>query len=224
MSHIASVQQLFGQTCVLKPDPFKNCEVANRFQLNHQCASSLAVSQQLQLAFHSMTKRDFVNIILNFRTMAVVFTTDICKMYCQSQDQLDDSKYQCILWHQSTEENVFTISELLLRDVFVDDIITGANAVEEALQLKSELLSNLRFSEALIKTQAQLKVLGVHWCPITDEFTYHINVPQLSITKLGNLLTITRLFDPCVMVWVKIFLQTLWTLDLEWDQPLPEET
>ncbi|KAJ8873241.1 hypothetical protein PR048_026875 [Dryococelus australis] len=49
------------------------------------------------------------------------------------------------------------------------------------------------------ETNPTIKILGVHRCPVIDEFVYHINIPQL--------------FDPCgwvspVIVYVKMLFQT----------------
>lgn len=170
---------------------------------------------------------------------------------------LASSPYQALrtlMQLASDESQDFPLAaQSLLRDVFVDDVVTGANSLEEAMKLKFELVSLLQrggfelrkwssnsttllenvpvHQREVLKNLDQdgcpsVKVLGIHWCPETDEFTYHVNVPQLSLTKRGILSTIARLYDPCgwvspVVVWGKILLQMLWTLGLDWDQPVP---
>ncbi|KAJ8890434.1 hypothetical protein PR048_009943 [Dryococelus australis] len=109
--------------CVLKPDPFKNYEVAN--MMPHHAVlkeaifdvfitTSTGVSLNDLLSTGTKLERDIGDIILNFPTMPVS-TTDICKMYHQIQIHPDD----------------------------LDGIVTGVNSVEEAFQLKVELVSPL---------------------------------------------------------------------------------
>ncbi|XP_062716335.1 uncharacterized protein LOC134291918 [Aedes albopictus] len=75
---------------------------------------------------------------------------------------------------------------------------------------------------------ATVKTLGLVWCPSTDNFQF--TVPRWSttagITKRVVISDASKLFDPLglvgpVVVEAKIFIQTLWKLESNWDDPLP---
>jgi len=142
---------------------------------------------------------------------------------------------------------------LLIYNTYVDDIIAGADSVEDFLAIQRDLVRLLRRGkfnlkkwanncDAILKcvpvedqateptftptSDAALKVLGVHWDPITDVFGYHSKTDEMSITKRFVLPTIARLYDPIgaigpVLLWVKGLMQELWVERVEWDSPLP---
>lgn len=71
-----------------------------------------------------------------------------------------------------------------------------------------------------------LKVLGLQWQPATDCFSFWATPSDHEVTKRTTLSQIGRLFDPLGFVapcifYAKCFMQKLWALKLEWDQPLP---
>lgn len=89
---------------------------------------------------------------------------------------------------------------------------------------------NLREKQVLINQEDTVKALGMRWIPIEDCYTFKIDeIENLKInTKRTVLSDIAKLFDPMgflgpVVVKAKIFMQHLWILKLDWDQPLPEE-
>lgn len=117
-------------------------------------------------------------------------------------------------------------SQVLLNEVFVDDIVSGANTVEDAVNLQrqltgickagtfelrkwtsnsSEFLSNLNIDasnqdDALIlsalDTDTSVKVLGLKWNPKSDTFTYQTDTPSRKCTKRIMLAEIARIYDP----------------------------
>ncbi|XP_073952862.1 uncharacterized protein [Choristoneura fumiferana] len=144
-------------------------------------------------------------------------------------------------------------AHVMRRDIFVDDILTGADSVAEAQQLKQELIAltgsagyELRKwssnSRELLRDLPEeycelphsfdtedksfIKVLGVQWDPVSDSMAYQINVPLgHPPTKRSVLSTIARLYDPCgycapVIFRFKIFLQSLFSDGLNWDEPI----
>ncbi|XP_047995118.1 uncharacterized protein LOC125233240 isoform X1 [Leguminivora glycinivorella] len=116
-------------------------------------------------------------------------------------------------------------ADVVRRQVYVDDVLAGAESIAEAQQLKSELTdlmssagyelrkwsSNCRellqdlpqeYCEIPHHFDAEdkslIKVLGIQWNPINDTMSYQINVPLgQAITKRSVLSTIARLYDPC---------------------------
>ena len=145
----------------------------------------------------------------------------------------------------------------LIKDFYVDDVLTGASTVEEAVSLRTELNSllgearmtlrkwrssskqvldtipdELKEKDGLhINSDATLgaKALGVFWNTHND--TLHVSVPTLgpspSPTKREIASSAAKVFDvlgwfaPAV-VWVKVLLQRIWELGIDWDQPVPD--
>lgn len=112
---------------------------------------------------------------------------------------------------------------LLTLNTYVDDIIAGADSVDDLLTIQRDLVHLLQQAgfdlkkwasncDAILKCipvedqaieptftptgDGTLKVLGVHWDPSTDTFGYHAKADEMSITKRSVLSTIARLYDP----------------------------
>lgn len=117
-------------------------------------------------------------------------------------------------------------SEALRHDVFVDDILTGADSLCEAQALKTELVQLMRSAGYELRKwttndprlladlpedhceqpiqfdegdpKSFIKVLGIQWEPISDTMSYRLNIPEgKAVTKRSVLSTIARLYDPC---------------------------
>ncbi|XP_055908033.1 uncharacterized protein LOC129942917 [Eupeodes corollae] len=80
-----------------------------------------------------------------------------------------------------------------------------------------------------LKSTDAIKTLGIQWHPSMDYFSFKINLPETSkLSKRSVLADIARLFDPlglispCI-VKAKLILQQLWTRNLAWDTPLPQD-
>ncbi|XP_070523065.1 uncharacterized protein [Cardiocondyla obscurior] len=113
-------------------------------------------------------------------------------------------------------------SERILRDFYVDDLLTGANTLAEAKRARDEIVEILRRgcfrlskwlsnNDELIPehemrcrdpvtfgTDAESKILGIQWDPSRDEFGFRNNYTVCGerITKRGILAEIASLFDP----------------------------
>lgn len=75
-----------------------------------------------------------------------------------------------------------------------------------------------------------VKALGIQWSPKLDNISYVVKEPILSsrVTKRIILSQIATLFDPLgllgpVIIRAKILMQTLWKLELEWDESVPTD-
>ncbi|XP_077275851.1 uncharacterized protein LOC143904791 [Temnothorax americanus] len=72
-------------------------------------------------------------------------------------------------------------------------------------------------------------VLGLSWNALTDSFKFTFELPtSRTITKRTVMSTIAKFFDPMsflspVTIVGKIFVEELWSIKLEWDDPLPEK-
>ncbi|GFX66181.1 integrase catalytic domain-containing protein [Trichonephila clavipes] len=140
-----------------------------------------------------------------------------------------------------------------LHHFYVDDLLSGAATEKEAVELVWQLKEmmkkggfNLRKwqsnSEIVIKEVAEnkdlkrvqndeeIKILGIQWNPKSDFFSFSVSLleERCIYSKRDVLSEIARVFDPlgllspCI-VFMKILLQELWKLNLEWDEPIPED-
>ncbi|XP_039447364.1 uncharacterized protein LOC120426643 [Culex pipiens pallens] len=126
-------------------------------------------------------------------------------------------------------------ADRILKGFYVDDLMSGADTVEEAQELAGqittilgeagfvlrkwssnapELLENIADSRQgpvpveFTNVTASVKALGIHWSPTSDWFEFKVNLDINSPnTKL--------------IVKIKIIFQLLWLYDLLWDDPLP---
>jgi len=147
----------------------------------------------------------------------------------------------------------FAAKGVLTDHTYVDDIVVGRNTEAELSQVQNHILGLLRSAGCSLKKwcsnsakilecippddrvncpsfepkdEPSLKVLGLHWDPVTDAFGYHTHIEDTPNTKRGVLSAIARLFDPIgalgpMLLWAKSFMQQLWQTQLDWDTPLP---
>ncbi|XP_031329398.1 uncharacterized protein LOC116160346 [Photinus pyralis] len=113
-------------------------------------------------------------------------------------------------------------SRVALTDFYVDDVLTGAQTIEEANQLQQELtamldkrgfklhkwstnklqmlqsiLDELRDpSVSQFKDEEMKKSLGILWIPHQDVFTFKIEEGNPATTKRGILSAVAKIFDP----------------------------
>lgn len=144
-------------------------------------------------------------------------------------------------------------SNAVLNHTYIDDILSGGEDINQALQLKEELISLLKLgsfelrkwasnSQELLNTvplehcevplrqneEATFKILGLHWQSKTDSFAYYVAELQPVCTKRAILSHVARMFDPLgwlspVVFWAKHLLQSLWLSKLGWDDNLPPD-
>ncbi|XP_055942150.1 uncharacterized protein LOC129972154 [Argiope bruennichi] len=142
-------------------------------------------------------------------------------------------------------------SEMVLRDLYMDDGITGAPDIQTAQILQQQLIKMFaRAGMSLHKWTSNShellnsfptsnpentfpideqvsKALGMHWKPFEDLFIFTVKYENKSmLTKRTVLSVVARLYDPLgllgpVISKMKIFLQKLWLQKLTFDDPLP---
>ncbi|XP_036145895.1 uncharacterized protein LOC118646638 [Monomorium pharaonis] len=141
-------------------------------------------------------------------------------------------------------------SQVLLNDLYVDDILTGVSCESDAIELINQLTTLLgsggfephkwhsncgailgdrnrveQSSSVAIDTN-NVKTLGLIWHPNGDMFEFSIKaIANPSKTKREVLSTVSRLFDPLglispILIRVKIIMQQTWAANLSWDDPL----
>ncbi|CAB3219801.1 unnamed protein product [Arctia plantaginis] len=159
-------------------------------------------------------------------------------------------------------EKLSRAARLLIKNSYVDDLNGGADNLQDALELRDELISitssagyELRkwssnvpqllrgLPTDYLETPRQFdgldegslsKVLGIQWNPVSDCFTYAVNLPSDGKVTRPNILSlVARLYDPlgwiCPVIFrMKLLLQTLLggsdgQRKVDWDSPAPLE-
>ncbi|UYV73747.1 hypothetical protein LAZ67_11000696, partial [Cordylochernes scorpioides] len=124
--------------------------------------------------------------------------------------------------HQLADDeamNYPVASEIMKRDFYVDDLLTGADTVEEAQVLIRQIIALLAEG---------VKLLGILWDPTLDSFTIRVRPPDIQVNSKRSLLSlIARIYDPLgwmapLVIIFKIMLQKLWAKGCNWDERLPE--
>ena len=114
-------------------------------------------------------------------------------------------------------------ASILKRDLYVDDLLTGANTLEEILHIRDEVIALLKrggfnirqwasnhghalnnLDETIVnlkcstESDSNLKTLGINWNSRSDELNYSVNLIDTSatITKRMILSEIAKIFDP----------------------------
>ncbi|XP_036329997.1 uncharacterized protein LOC118742143 [Rhagoletis pomonella] len=150
-------------------------------------------------------------------------------------------------------QDEFPIGANTLRnDLYVDDLLTGAEQIEELQYKKNELVKLLRkaglqltkFSsncreitptsenEVFIELSDHevTKALGIAWQPNRDNFvfSYHVEINE-PCTRRSILSVVARIFDILglispIIIRCKIFMQDLILKGLNWDTPIDEHS
>ena len=141
----------------------------------------------------------------------------------------------------------------LLESFYVDDMLSGANSRKEAAELASRcdnimkeanmklskwasnspvVLEDCNIPEENKLVETNIKVLGIYWDTVGDQFTYRtqsiINLAEkLKPTKLTVLRILQKVYDPLGMVspylvTAKLLLQELCKLQCGWNEEIPD--
>ncbi|KAG7307061.1 hypothetical protein JYU34_007195 [Plutella xylostella] len=157
---------------------------------------------------------------------------------------------RCI-WQVGEECSDPSIKSIIQRDLYCDDLLTGADSEEQLRYIQRSVSSelakgcfNLRkyrsnltnlFSgnEELEKDNLLISnstsTLGIGWIPPSDMLHFQIEyTPSKILTKRSILSSTFKIFDPLGLLSLctikpKIILQVLWTLKVDWDEPVPIE-
>lgn len=154
----------------------------------------------------------------------------------------------------SDEEGNFPNAAKVLRsNVYVDDIMMGDQTVGGLLDKRNEVIEMLESGGFKLKKWASntpevlkeipvddlsfqftpqnkddvIKMLGILWSPINDDFTFKVaEIQQFKkITKRQILSIVARFYDPLgwaspVIISAKIFIQKLWCEKAGWDDAI----
>lgn len=142
-------------------------------------------------------------------------------------------------------------SEVVRRDMYVDDLVSSIGSLQEAKLLYHQLVDLFNSgcfhlvkwstnSKELLNYIPQkkrlgqvvnfegdcLKILGMQWHPNLDTFSFNINVKESRCSKRHILSIVAGIFDPLglvspVTLFAKLFIKKLWSLHLDWDECPP---
>ncbi|XP_076230300.1 uncharacterized protein LOC143176716 [Nomia melanderi] len=142
-------------------------------------------------------------------------------------------------------------AEIIKRDLYVDDLLTGADTMEEARHIQHQigellqrgglnirqwasnepaLLKGLREDQIhpkILGDDTTMKALGISWDARNDAIRYAVEIQVVGkVSKRTILSTIAKIFDPLgllgpVTIIAKILMQRLWQLKIDWDESLP---
>lgn len=149
------------------------------------------------------------------------------------------------------EKESFPLAASVISDFYMDDCLTGSSDISEAIEIQQQLIKllarggmclhkwcsnipELQIGECKVYPFGQsleelnVKTLGMQWNNINDTFSFKVAVKSGStITKRSVLSEIARIYDPLgllgpVITKAKIFLQRLWLMKIDWQEPLPQ--
>lgn len=272
VSHYHPDAHYLPHHCVFKDSTTTKIRVvfnASQVTSNKKCLNE-------QMALGPLMQDNLLSILLRWRKHKIVFCADIDSQTHLQRILWREAPHEPIKEYELTTvtygtanapflairtlyqlafdgyENYPKASEIVKNDFYVDDSVSGADSVEEALeiykqlrQLMSSASFNLRKwstnSQELLKhiplseqeTQAHggaIKTLGVVWSPLTDDFSFNLNLPlniDLPMTKRKLTSEIATLYDPLgwispVVVAAKHVLQEVWRQKIEWDSVVTE--
>lgn len=95
-------------------------------------------------------------------------------------------------------------------------------------RIKNDQMDN---SEMIDLSDEYASILGLKWVPKSDCFVFKVNVDidkDIIITKRVVVSEVAKLYDPIgylspVIVTAKLFIQQLWCMKLDWDDPLSDQ-
>ncbi|GBP18864.1 hypothetical protein EVAR_20394_1 [Eumeta japonica] len=138
------------------------------------------------------------------------------------------------------------------RDLYMDDLVSSCLTEQDAALLSNELIELFRagrfdlikFSRNSAQVMSSIphthrvsdnvefdandkvKILGLHWLPAKDVFTFSVDWETRECTKRNILSTVARLWDlmgyvaPAILL-AKLFIKWLWENKIDWDDTPP---
>ncbi|XP_032688150.1 uncharacterized protein LOC116852180 [Odontomachus brunneus] len=224
-----------------------------RVVFNASSSSSNSTSLNDHLLPGPKLQTDLSTVILKWRTYQYVLSADIAKMYRQilvnyqrilwsANNTFPVQEYQLLTVTYGTasapflalrvlqqlvkdEGHAFPLAVPILRDdIYVDDVLFGADDIPLLRQTRNQVRSLLRLGRfelrkwssntALLlqdidsadhglacnkslKLDENLKILGISWNPSMDAFQFNVSLPDIiPHTKREILSAVARIFDP----------------------------
>ncbi|XP_031333959.1 uncharacterized protein LOC116163973 [Photinus pyralis] len=141
-------------------------------------------------------------------------------------------------------------SKIIKNHIYIDDILAGSTSLADALEVQKQLIALLKCGGFELRKWASnnqtllseipedyrqpsvsfdkeepsfIKVLGLHWNPDKDSFSYKCQLNDKPCTKRNILSDIARIFDPLgflspITLLAKNLMQRLWESKTNWDE------
>lgn len=138
------------------------------------------------------------------------------------------------------------IAEIILRALFMDDLLYSAKTKAELIKIRTKLISifksagfildkwrsNIKdniseITDTILVKETEGKVLGIFWDSAKDTLQYSFRYnTQKTISKRTILSIIAQFFDPLgiltpILIFGKLIIQNLWRAKITWDEPVP---
>ncbi|KAJ0182606.1 hypothetical protein K1T71_001975 [Dendrolimus kikuchii] len=201
------------------------CDILLKFRL-HKIVFTADIKMMYRFIQVRPEDRDFQRILWRFSTDDPVQDFRLCTVtfgVASAPYLALQTLHQLALDEASTYPQA---SAILLHDVFVDDVISGADTLEKAISLQKELQAlclsgtfqlrkwssnSAEFLNAISDTtkveddtmvlsslndDTSIKVLGLQWNPKYDKFHYSVASPSTICSKRSILSEVARMFDP----------------------------
>ena len=219
---------------------------------------------------------DVCGLALRFRDNPIGVIMDISKMFLNiriSKDQKDLHRFlafgkvlrqamllfgeasspylaiETVLTHaEAMAEQYKLAAEELKKSLYMDDVISGSKATEEAIQLIEELIDffdsmHLKVHKinsnseavlqavdpALLENRTKTSVLGIEWETDMDTLSLKpLNIKNECSTKRELLATLASIYDPLgfqapLTCKGKMIMQQLWLQTSDWDSKIPNQ-
>ena len=234
--------------CVQK----ENTTTKLRVVFDASAKTSAKVSLNVVLLVGPKIQDDLFDHLIRFRCYAIGITGDIAKMYRQIALGKEDKDFHQLFWRDTPSDPIKVyrmtrvtygigssgyhsirslqeagkespVEEVIKRDFYVDDMLSGAHTKDEATQLiravtkqlekygmilrkfasnNAQIIEdfqpNLRENEKnFTENDNSVKTLGIKWLPNEDIFAFTIKESdKLKFTKRTMLSDISTIFDP----------------------------
>ena len=156
---------------------------------------------------------------------------------------------ETVLKHtEAMAEQYKLAAEELKKSLYMDDVISGSKATEEAIQLIEELIDffdsmHLKVHKiistseavlqavdpALLENRTKTSVLGIEWETDMDTLSLKpLNIKNECSTKRELLATLASIYDPLgfqapLTCKGKMIMQQLWLQTSDWDSKIPNQ-
>ncbi|GFU84372.1 uncharacterized protein TNCV_1252651 [Trichonephila clavipes] len=189
------------------------------------CSTSTGESLNSILANSGDIQDDLFAILLRFRKNKIALTSDIKKMF--RMIFIDESQRDLlrIVWKDSINDSIKTYR--------MNRVVGAGMQLHKWYSNCIKLLSNFDVSDGDVSPTIpdETKALGLLWRPQKDTLAFSVSsIADVSdsstITKRSVLSATARIFDllsliSLVVTKVKLVMQELWRLKLDWNDSLP---